>query len=417
MRTIYCILFILLAAPFANGQRACTAADYQQALLLSHPGLQQQVAEIEAFTQRFTAANNRNADSATEPIITIPVVIHVLYNNDYQNISEERILNQLAILNKAFRGQNDDIGRTPAHFTSRVADCRIQFCLAKVDPGGRATKGIVRKYTWVNSWTDNDKMKYTTQGGDNAWDTKRYLNIWVCNMGRLLGYASFPGGPADRDGVVIHYNYFGVNSSVLPYDEGKTAVHELGHWMNLKHIWGDYECGSDGVDDTPPQQGFTFGCPSGIRVSCNNAPTGDMYMNFMDFTYDDCMFMFSNGQKQRMRALFAPGGVRHSLGVSDACTATPTAEGAPLPEEVLVEGRPVKVYPNPVQGQLIVEFRSDMEMTGKTYHIVNAQGVTVLSGIMGQNKQQINVSAITPGIYFFKIAGNKKQVVEKFTKL
>jgi hypothetical protein len=414
MRTLFSIILLLLAVPALRAQRACVTAEYQQQILLENPALRDQIAAIEQFTSRFNAGNERNTDP--EPIITIPVVIHVLYNNGNENISDERILGQLDILNKAFRAQNADIGRTPAHFASRVADTRIQFCLAKVDPRGFATSGIVRKYTWVNSWTDNDKMKFSAQGGANAWDTQRYFNIWVCNLGRLLGYGSFPGGPANRDGVVIHYNFFGVNTSVSPYEEGRTAVHEVGHWLNLKHLWGDYECGSDGVDDTPTQQGFTFGCPSGVRVSCGNSPTGDMYMNYMDFTYDDCMVMFTRGQKLRMRALFAPGGARYSLGQSDACTAQPTQEGAPLPDEV-VEGRPVKLFPNPAQSQLTVEFRSDLELVGKQYNIVNAQGVVIRTGTVLQYKQVIDISGITPGIWFFKIAGDKKQVVVKFTKL
>ena len=147
-------------------------------------------------------------------------------------------------------------------------------------------------------------MKFTSQGGADVWDSKKYLNIWVCNLsGSTLGFAQFPGGPESTDGVVVDYLYFGsIGTATAPYDLGRTLTHEVGHWLNLRHIWGDSYCGNDFVDDTPTQQTSNSGCPSFPHISCNNGPNGDMFMNYMDYTHDDCLIMFTNGQKNRMIA-------------------------------------------------------------------------------------------------------------------
>ncbi|RYF77048.1 MAG: zinc metalloprotease, partial [Cytophagaceae bacterium] len=146
-------------------------------------------------------------------------------------------------------------------------------------------------------------------------DPAHNLNIWICNIGGgILGYAQFPGGSAATDGVVIGPQYFGNTGYVAaPYDKGRTATHEIGHWLNLRHIWGDASCGNDLVADTPTQQTANYGCPSFPHVTCGNGANGDMYMNYMDYTNDPCMYMFTNGQTTRSRALFASDGVRNTF--------------------------------------------------------------------------------------------------------
>ena len=141
------------------------------------------------------------------------------------------------------------------------------------------------------------------------------MNMWVCNLaGGYLGYAQFPGGSSATDGVVIDDNAFGTTgSATVPFDKGRTATHEVGHWMNLRHIWGDATCGNDQVEDTPLHNTYNFGCPAaGHTSACTGNPV-EMTMNYMDYTDDACMYMFSGGQRTRMLAVFASGGPRNSF--------------------------------------------------------------------------------------------------------
>jgi len=166
-------------------------------------------------------------------------------------------------------------------------------------------------------------MKSASSGGSNAWPTNQYLNIWVCNMsGGILGYAQFPGGAAATDGVVIGYTCFGTTGTAqAPFNRGRTGTHEVGHWLNLRHIWGDATCGNDLVSDTPVHNTSNYGCPSHPRSnSCGTS--AEMFMNYMDYVDDACMQMFSNGQKARMQALFVSGGARASLASSPGCSGT-----------------------------------------------------------------------------------------------
>jgi hypothetical protein len=221
---------------------------------------------------------------------------------------------QILALNRDFRKLNPDTVNIPESFKALAADCGIEFRLATVDPKGRATSGIVHKYSPITKWILDDKIKLSSEMGDDGWDPGSYLNIWVGTMDRILGYSSVPGDPEDKDGVVISNTAFGVTGGG-PYSKGRTNVHEIGHWLGLKHLWGDADCGDDGVADTPKQATYTNGCPSGIRISCDNAPYGDMYMDYMDFTNDACLVMFTKGQRQKMRALFEPGGARSSSSI------------------------------------------------------------------------------------------------------
>jgi hypothetical protein len=331
MKKLPLILLSLCSFFGAQAQefRKCAADEVYQQHLLTNPGLLQTRNEIEAHTNSFI--QNYNPNSAQRAVITIPVVFHVLYRNTTQNISDAQILSQIEVLNEDFRLLNADFAAvTPAVFEPLAADFEIEFCLASIDPSGNPTTGINRVSTTDNGFDTDDQIKFTAQGGTNAWPRDKYLNIWVGDLSgaSLLGYAQFPGDPAATDGVVLHYETIGrppANNFNTPYNLGRTATHEVGHWLNLYHIWGNENagCGTSGtgtdqVADTPVQDDANTNCPSHPQPSCNNG--GDMFVNYMDYCPDACLSMFTAGQKVRSLALFATGGDRASLLTSNGCS-------------------------------------------------------------------------------------------------
>ena len=290
-------------------QRSCGSYEVLQQQLRLDPTLKQRMDQIELFTQRMIRSGRVDQTTRT---IEIPVVVHVVYNADAQNISDQQIQSQINVLNEDYAATNKDIRSTPSLFHQVTSSgFGVHFSLAE-------TK---RVKTTVNSFNTTDNVKSSQRGGDDVIDPEHKLNVWVCNLGQsLLGYAQFPGGPPETDGVVILYSAFGSRSKypggtyISKYDLGRTATHEVGHWLNLRHIWGDdgSSCaGSDLVEDTPNQASLNFGCPSFPHISCNN--NGDMSMNYMDYTDDACMYMFSKGQQSRALAVFAAGGPRAVL--------------------------------------------------------------------------------------------------------
>lgn len=309
---------LLLLAFNATAQRVCASHEVLEQQLLDNPILREKMEEIERNTEQFI----NTPPSVRERVqVTIPVVVNVVWNTTAENISDAQIQTQIDILNADFRALNADISNTPSIFTGVIADFEINFCLASQDPNGNATTGIRRQNSTKTSFSSNDAVKYTSQGGLDAWDRNKYLNLWVCDLGSgLLGYAQFPGGAAATDGVVCDYAAFGsVGAAAAPFNKGRTATHEVGHWLNLRHIWGDANCGSDLVGDTPTHNTANYGCPTYPHKStCSGTPT-EMTMNYMDYTDDACMYMFTAGQKARAQALFASGGSRVSLLSSIGC--------------------------------------------------------------------------------------------------
>lgn len=280
-------------------------------------------------------------------ITRIPMVVHVVWNTNAQNISDAQIQSQIAVLNRDYRMTNADIGNVPSVWQSIRGDARIEFFLATTDPNGNPSTGVTRTQTTHTSFPQSgNPIKFAAQGGADAWPADTYLNIWVApritsSIGDLLGYAQFPGGPANTDGVVILHSAFGTSgTAAAPYNLGRTATHEIGHWLNLIHIWGDVtDCsGTDNVADTPNAGGPNYSCPTFPHVTCNNGPNGDMFMNYMDYTDDACMFMFTQGQVARMQS--ALDGSRTSIGVRITPTITwnppaPIVYGTALPASAL----------------------------------------------------------------------------------
>lgn len=287
-------------------RRTCgTMADLEMQYQLD-PSYRQRMAEMEKFVERFTRDHGHKEGDLT--VITIPVVVHVVWNTPIQNISEDQILSQIDVLNKDFRRLNADTANTPAPWKSIGADCQIEFRMARRDPNGNPTLGITRTQTSITEFGQSSSLKFTASGGHDAWDRDRYLNIWAANLGsQLLGYATFPGGSPALDGVAIGYNYFGtVGTLSPPYNKGRTATHEVGHWLWLYHIWGDDNgsCGgSDLVGDTPNQAAEFYGCQGYPTVdACSPTAPGVMFMNYMDYTDDACMNLFTNGQLVRINS-------------------------------------------------------------------------------------------------------------------
>ncbi|HMX41847.1 MAG TPA: zinc metalloprotease, partial [Saprospiraceae bacterium] len=292
--------FLLLASP-TYAQRMCAAEEHLQHQLEHDPLFREARELIERQTQDFIL----NGGVKDRVQVTIPVVVHVLWNTTAQNISQSQIQSQLDVLNADFRKLNADIAGVPSVWQGLTADMEINFCLATQDNNGAATTGVERRQTSNTSWSaNNNNMKFYSSGGLDAWNRDKYLNIWVCNLsGGILGFATFPGGAANVDGVVITTTGFGTNgTATAPFNKGRTATHEVGHWLNLYHIWGDDGTGCTGTDqvaDTPNQADENYGCPVFPQVSCSNGPNGDMFMNYMDYTDDACMYMFTAGQKTR----------------------------------------------------------------------------------------------------------------------
>lgn len=282
--------------------------------------------------QQLTQQALVGSQNRTNSVRVIPTVVHVIYSNTQENISDAQVISQIDILNEDFRRLNADTVNTPIGFRPAAADCQIEFCLAQIDPNGNPTNGIHRVSMAGSPFsqsTVNNTIKPAT-----SWDPNNYFNIWVCNLsGGLLGWAQFPNssglsgmnannGNANTDGVVLLHASVGrppYNPFPGPYNLGRTATHEVGHWLGLRHIWGDGNCTVDDFcNDTPTSDAANYGCPT-THVSCS---TVDMVQNYMDYTDDGCMNIFTADQKARMDVVLGVSPRRASLLLSTVCNPT-----------------------------------------------------------------------------------------------
>jgi Pregnancy-associated plasma protein-A/Secretion system C-terminal sorting domain/Fibronectin type III domain len=379
MRLFIILIYIIYSLPsFSQDvRRACATHDVLQEQKRLYPKIGDNMERIERHTQ---AVQSLPQMKIRRGAITIPVIVHVVYRaaNPIENITDEQIMSQLEVLNKDYRRLNSDNKMTPSVFTPFSADCELEFKLAKRTPIGKPTTGIIRyssdrKVTWGKS----DEVKMPEKGGITPWDASKYLNLYVCAVGGgVLGYSSMPGSLAAFDGVVIDYRYFGtVGTAVSPFNLGRTTTHEVGHWLNLRHTWGDTDCGDDLVNDTPVQQGPNYGCTAFPHLTCSGDSKGDMFMNFMDYTDDACMTMFSTGQKARIQALFAFGGARESLLNSDVLA--PLNENCQAPTALVVkdfESKTVTLAWTAAAGisDYIVEYRAKNIANWLSFSVKNA---------------------------------------------
>jgi len=310
---------ISVIAQSPNGEpvtRNCSTMNNLEYRMKANPKLKER---MDAIEKHYEAKILQGTKAVNGDIITIPVVVHIVYSNANENISDAQIQSQIDVLNEDFRRTNADRDNV----WSQASDSQIEFCLASVDPNGNATNGITRKSSNRTNWDTEDDIKSTSSGGVNAWDTSQYLNMWIGNIGGgILGYAQFPGGNPSTDGLVMSPQYFGSSAKgsgfylAAPFDLGRTTTHEVGHFFNLRHIWGDGGCGIDDfVSDTPLAGDSNGGCSIG-SISCGSV---DMVQNYMDYSDDDCMNLFTEGQVTRMRAVLETGGSRRSLALSTKC--------------------------------------------------------------------------------------------------
>ena len=330
-KLILSVSFFLGLCPvsFAQQTEPCIAHTIYQQMLERDPQFKANQEALEMETQ---IASNQSGRSASSVPRIIPVVFHIIHEYGTENISRQQCLNQLEILNKDFRRLNADTGNTPAPFKPIAGDANIEFRLAQKDPNGNCTDGVNRLYSpLTNNARDNVKSLI-------YWPSSKYLNIWVvksiesssAGTGYVIGFAQFPGGNAATDGVVLRADFVGAIGTSNASNAGRTATHEVGHWLNLRHIWGDATCGNDNVSDTPTHEAANqSNCPAFPKISCNNGPNGEMFTNYMDYTNGDCQNVFSAGQATRMNAALSSNVSGRSTLWSSANLAATGTDGTP----------------------------------------------------------------------------------------
>ena len=322
-------------------------------------------------------------------------------------------------MNQDFARLNADTNLTPAVWKSLGANTQIQFCLAQRDPNGNPTTGITRTSTSVTAFTGSSDQRifFTAQGGHDIWDRDRYLNIYVCNLGGgLLGYAQFPGGNPQTDGTVNLYTAFGTTGVVNPpYDKGRTVTHEVGHWMNLFHIWGDEpDCSQDDqVSDTPLQGPESSGCPTYPKIdACQPNSPGVMFMNYMDYSNDACMNLFTNGQSTRMNA--ALNGPRASLLTSNACIPIGIT---PISTEIPAQYSLEQNYPNPFNPVTNIRFdiTKSSQVSLKVFDAAGNEVSELVNQSMnaGTYNYDFDASNYPSGVYFYVLTAGEFTATKK----
>lgn len=298
-------------------QRNCPSEEMRNEALKNDPALRQKVADFEANATSF-AKNLTAGKVLPDGTVEIPVVVNVLYSTTAENVSDARIAEQIAVLNADYGGTNSDISKVPTEFQGvKAGDVKVKFKLVNT----------VRKSTTKSSWgsTDvkNNTMKKASTGGVDATNTANNFNIWVVGrmpdtQGDILGYSSWPEDSGTwKDGVVIAAPFFGKTGTSANFNLGRTATHEVGHYLGLRHIWGDTTCGDDLIADTPTQTTANTGNPTyPLYNTCYGVKRSVMFMNYMDYSNDKSLYMFTAGQKTKMQSVVAANGLRAGLRVN-----------------------------------------------------------------------------------------------------
>ncbi|WP_288376423.1 zinc metalloprotease [Chryseobacterium culicis] len=296
-------------------KRSCPSEELRAQMLQKNPSLRLKAEEIEARTQNFV--NDLKVGKVlADGTVEIPVVFNVIYNTSAQNVSDARIAEQIAVLNADYGATNSDINKIPSAFQPVAAgDVKIRFKLVATN----------RKQNSKTGWKSNlEEMKKASTGGIDATDVNKNMNIWVVNsildengQAGTLGYAYYPENAGQwYDGLVIGYQYIGKTGASAPFNLGRTVTHEVGHYLNLPHLWGssDAGCQTDYSNDTPVSPGPNYGNPTyPLNRVCGGVSRSQMFMNYMDYVDDKSMVMFSANQKTRMQAVVAASGPRSGL--------------------------------------------------------------------------------------------------------
>jgi hypothetical protein len=329
----------------------------------------------------------------------VPVVVHIVFNTPEQNISDEQIYSQLQALNHDFNRTNPDSVQTIPAFSSVTAHCNIRFLLTSYDESGNPSSGIVRIQTQHGPFSNAD-IHFTNRGGSDAWNTERFFNIWVADLADgVFGFSTHPNLSPGEDGIVIDYSYFGtVGTVATPYDRGRTTTHEAGHWLGLKHLWGDAGAciTDDGIDDTPTQSGPSVACDLN-RLSCGNL---NMVQNFMDLSDDRCMNFFTRGQRAVMRQSLLTQR-QELLQSGELITSTDSRKAADA-EPVIIEI---------IHSGLLRITSSEMILQGKIY---NSVGMEIASIDLDEPaKQTLLAFASVTGVIFVNILTDKARNTQR----
>lgn len=417
------LLFMLAgvsALAQSQGSHRCVSWERQQKRMEENPAVRLRMQLSEQKTQAWLHKRaTMRTMSDTVPVIRIPVVVHVVYNTSTQNISDAQIKSQIDVLNADYRRLNADTTNTPSVWKKLGGDSKIEFCLAIQDPDNNVTTGITRTNTTVTSFADPnmDNVKFSAKGGIDNWDPTKYLNIWVCTLAnKTLGYATFPtdlGDSPELDGVVIDYRVFGTTGTVgtgtyKSYNLGRTATHEVGHWLNLRHIWGDgddFDCGDDLVADTPPANEANYGVPTfpdRVGYPCTTDTSGQMFMNYMDYSDDKAMNMFTIGQGERMQAAIST--IRTVL---PSLALTYCSQVSALSAEA--DGLFFTIAPNPANGYVVV---NGLDITQFTeLEVVDLAGKVVYRS--QKYIDSIDVSQWSKGLYAVKLVTSRGIGIKK----